>query len=152
VKSNPGIFSCGGLSSPFTTVLVPKIPVSPPSLLTLPDRPSLLSDCEQYSEQVAKQYSGSLGAISLQFFTQSVKQSVAAFAGYFVTSTTAKELDVVVRKSRLVGHGFPPESADEAERNSSSDGHITMMLMSREKSVALRLRYGMVPYLPIIIF
>lgn len=98
---------CGGLSSPFTTVYVPRIPVSPPAddtlqrrentqsiqysiqqagwavewcLLTthLPLNPSVRSSCSQYALQFSVQYAVSFGAMALQFFIQSEKQSAAA--------------------------------------------------------------------------
>lgn len=59
VKSNPGIDNDGSLSSDFTTVPIPRIPVSPFSLDTLPLNPSLLSSCAQYDLQLSKQYDGS---------------------------------------------------------------------------------------------
>ena len=59
VKSNPGNLTSGGLSSPLTTVFTPTMPTSPPALLTLPDSPSVRSDCAQYSSQLLWQYCGS---------------------------------------------------------------------------------------------
>ena len=59
VKSKPGRLKEGGLSSPLTTVVVPKSPVSPLALLTLPLKPSSRSGWSQYSLQFSLQYTGS---------------------------------------------------------------------------------------------
>lgn len=66
-KSKPGKAILGGLSSPFTTVLVPKIPISPPSLDTLPLNPSVLSSWAQYDLQLSKQYPVSYWGREMRF-------------------------------------------------------------------------------------